>query len=55
MAAPPVPSCFQPPADVEKGQVLLVPGHGRRRQQAGRAVAGVGLADGAKGLRRCRP
>ena len=37
-------------AEVEEGQVLVVAGDGGGGQQAGRAVAGVGAADGAEGV-----
>ncbi len=37
-------------AHVEKGQVLLVPGDGGRRQQARRTVARMGAADRAEGV-----
>src|SRR5207248_10409031 len=40
----------QPATDAQKRQVLVVPGDGRSRQQAGRAVAGVGAADRAERL-----
>ena len=50
MRAPPVASSFSRRHRLEEGQVLLVAGHGRGRQQARGAVAGVGPADGAERL-----
>jgi hypothetical protein len=41
---------FHTAAEVEERQMLIVTGHGGRGQQAGRAVAGVGAADGAEGV-----
>src|SRR5437868_1024229 len=38
---------FQPPTHLEKCKMLLMPGHCGSRQQAGRAVPGVSLADSA--------
>ena len=50
LRAPPVSCVLQPPADVEKREMLLVAGDGRGRQKTRRAVAGVGPADGAEGV-----
>ena len=41
---------FHPTAEVEESQVLVVTGDRGRGQQARRPVAGVGAADGAKGV-----
>ena len=41
---------LQPPTQLEESEVLLVAGHGRGRQEARRAVAGVCPARGAKRL-----
>src|SRR5579884_1496529 len=43
---------FQMTTNFKEGEMLLVPGHSGCRQQAGRAVARMGLADGAESLRR---
>src|SRR6185437_8582010 len=41
---------LQSAAHIKKGEMLLVPGNGGRRQQTGRAVEGVRAADGAESI-----